>query len=113
MRKTTLPTGHYYMVTLQISDSFGGLTSALLERARVFADVAGVPTTILTVEARPSYQQVKARLIEEGHITESVRMLNFHEDIRSRGIAPEAPGWTRLRQPPARGSLMRTAARSA
>lgn len=91
LRKTTLPTGHYYMLTMQVSDSFGGLTSAMLERARVFADIAGVPTTVLTVEARPSYKQVKARLVDEGRITDAVTMLNFHEDIRSRGTAPAAP----------------------
>ncbi|GAA1358176.1 hypothetical protein GCM10009596_10710 [Arthrobacter rhombi] len=83
-RPPVLPRGDYYMITMHIADSFGGLTAAMLERARVFADVAQVPTTVVTVDPRPSYAPVKQRLIDEGRINASVTMVNFHEELRAR-----------------------------
>ncbi|MGP5164325.1 glycosyltransferase [Arthrobacter rhombi] len=78
------------MITMQIADSFGGLTAAMLERARVFADVAHVPTTVVTVDPRPTYAHVKQRMIDEGRITSSVDMLNLHESLRSIPGHPDA-----------------------
>ncbi|MGP5396830.1 glycosyltransferase [Arthrobacter rhombi] len=86
----TLPRGNYFMITMQIAESFGGLTAAMLERARVFSDVAQVPTTVVTVDPRPTYAPVQQRLIDEGRITPSVNMLNFHEELRSRTGDPKA-----------------------
>lgn len=88
-RPPSLPGGDYYMITMHIADSFGGLTAAMLERARVFADVAKVPTTVITVDPRPTYAFVKQRLIDEGRITASVAMVNFHEELRARPSHPE------------------------
>lgn len=86
-----LPDGDYYMVTMQIADSFGGLTAAMLERARVFAEMAQVPTWILTVDPRPSYKDVREKMIAEGRITSRVTLLNLHEDFRTSPVSESTP----------------------
>lgn len=86
-----LPDGDYYMITMQIADSFGGLTAAMLERAKTFVEVGGVPTTILTFDARPSYDPVRQRMIAEGRLTPAVRILNLHESLRSQPTVSSAP----------------------
>lgn len=76
---------------MNIADSFGGLTSAMLERARVFSDIARVPTTILTVDAQPTYRHVKQRLVDEGRLTATVNIVNLHEELRSRPRPARVP----------------------
>lgn len=90
-KSVDLPYGDYFMITMNIADSFGGLTSAMLERSRVFADVAGVPTTIITVDPQPTYGHVQQRLIDERRISSNVKIVNFHEELRSRPGPPTAP----------------------
>ena len=97
--EVTLPDGDYYMITMQISDSFGGLTAAMLERAKVFGEVAGVPTTILTVDARPSYDDVRSKMIREGRITPRVKIVNLFEDLRSRKARSQRPSAEHRRGP--------------
>lgn len=86
-----LPDGDFYMVTMQIADSFGGLTAAMLERARVFAEMARVPTWILTVDPRPSYKDVREKMIAEGRISSRVTLLNLHENFRTSPVSESAP----------------------
>ena len=86
-----LPDGDYYMVTMQIADSFGGLTAAMLERAKTFVEIGEVPTTILTFDPRPSYDPVRERMLAEGRLTKRVRILNMHESMRALPAAASAP----------------------
>lgn len=78
-------------MTMNIADSFGGLTAAMVERARVFADTARVPTTVITLHPQPTHERVKERLCTDGRISSNVRILNMHEELRSRSAPPVAP----------------------
>ncbi|QXQ08935.1 glycosyltransferase [Paeniglutamicibacter sp. Y32M11] len=94
MNHAQLPQGDYYMITMQIADSFGGLTAAMLERAKTFVEIGGVKATILTFDARPSYEVVRERMLREQRITPAVAILNLHESLRSQVPAAGAPVFT-------------------
>lgn len=63
----------------------------MLERARIFSEVACVPTTTLTVDAQPMYRRVKQRLVDESRLSSKVNIVNLHEELRSRPSPPRTP----------------------
>ncbi len=77
-------------MTWSIPDSYGGMTTALLQRSRAFARLGGVPVDVLTFDARPDYDDVRARLRERGELTERVRLLNLYDWLREHPL----PGGT-------------------
>lgn len=77
----SLPRGRQIAVTWGIPDRFGGMTSALLRRSRLFAH-AGASTTVVTFEDRPDYEVVRARLLEQGELDGGVSLRNIFEDFR-------------------------------
>jgi len=81
-----LPTGRHFAVTWGIPDSYGGMTTALLQRSRAFARLAGSPVDVLTFDARPDYEDVRARLRERGELAEGVRLLNLYDWLREHRL---------------------------
>ncbi|WP_194396978.1 glycosyltransferase [Microbacterium atlanticum] len=76
-----LAPGRQVAVTWGIPDRFGGMTSALLRRSRLFAQT-GAATTVVTLEDRPDYDVVRARLRERGELEGGVELRNIYEDFR-------------------------------
>ena len=85
-----LPIGRHFAVTWSIPDSYGGMTTALLQRSRAFARLGGVPVDVLTFDARPDYDDVRARLRERGELIDGVRLLNLYDWLREHPL----PGGT-------------------
>ncbi|MFC8680719.1 glycosyltransferase [Microbacterium ureisolvens] len=74
-------------VTWGIPDRYGGMTSALLRRSRLFA-AAGARADVVTFEPRPDYAAVRARLEERGELAGGVGLRNIYEDFRHRPHEP-------------------------
>lgn len=74
-----LATGRHFAVTWGIPDSYGGMTTALLQRSRAFVRLGGVPVDVLTFDAGRDYDGIRARLRERGELTDGVRLLNLYE----------------------------------
>jgi poly(glycerol-phosphate) alpha-glucosyltransferase len=85
-----LPTGRHFAVTWGIPDSYGGMTTALLQRSRAFARLGGVSVDVLTFEAGRDYDEVRARLRKRGELIDGVRLLNLYEWLREHPL----PGGT-------------------
>ena len=73
-------------MTWGIPDSYGGMTTALLQRSRAFVRLGGVPVDVLTFDARPDYDDVRARLRERGELIDGVRLLNLYEWLREHPL---------------------------
>jgi poly(glycerol-phosphate) alpha-glucosyltransferase len=85
-----LPTGRHFAVTWGIPDSYGGMTTALLQRSRAFARIGGVEVDVLTFDVRPDYDDVRNRLLDRGELTDGVHLLNLYEWLREHPL----PGGT-------------------
>ena len=81
-----LPTGRHFAVTWGIPDSYGGMTTALLQRSRAFARLGGVPVDVLTFDVRPDYDDVRALLRERGELIDGVRLLNLYDWLREHPL---------------------------
>jgi len=70
------------VLTWSIPDDFGGMTSALLRRSRAFVRLGGVAVDVLTLDARPDYPSVEARLRAAGELVDGVRLVNLWDWLR-------------------------------
>ncbi|OFT97932.1 glycosyltransferase [Brevibacterium sp. HMSC22B09] len=95
-----LPSGDYYNILWGIPETFGGLTSASLERASAFARQDNRPVTILTFSPHNSGKEREQALKDEGRLDKRVSILNIWEDLstwsdterkRMKGTARRAP----------------------
>ena len=82
------PAGRYYALTWGIADDFGGMTSALLHRSRAFRRLGGVNVEVLTLDDRPDYAELSAKLLAAGELTEGVSIRNLWDDLRLRELRP-------------------------
>ena len=82
------PNGRYYALTWSIPDSYGGMTSTLLHRSRAFRELGGVSVEVLTLDDRPDYAELSARLRESGELIDGVRIRNLWDDLRRRELKP-------------------------
>ncbi|MEH3089906.1 MAG: glycosyltransferase [Microbacterium arborescens] len=91
MTSTDLPPGRHFALTWGIAAPYGGMTTALLQRSRLFAE-AGTPVDVLTLDDRPAELGPEfADLARAG-----VRVRNLYDWARagvvaSRGPVPDAP----------------------
>ncbi len=87
------PRGKYYALTWGIPDDYGGMTSTLLHRSRAFHRLGGLDVEVLTLDDRPDYAELAARLRESGELVEGLRLRNLWDDLREREItAAREPG---------------------
>lgn len=77
-----LPRGRHFAVTWSIPDDFGGMTSALLRRSRAFVRLGGVAVDVLTLDTRPDYPSVEARLRAAGELVDGMRLVNLWDWLR-------------------------------
>ena len=81
-----LPRGRHLALTWSIPDDFGGMTSALLRRSRAFVRLGGVEVDVLTLDTRPDYPSVEARLRAAGELVDGMRLLNLWDWLRAASL---------------------------
>ena len=96
MPDVELPGGRYVFAMLEVRAGSGGLLRAVLLRNRLFAEGAGVQPTLLVLRPHPDYPERKARLVEEGLLSEQTPVLSVFDHLR---LAPS-------RTPPADAALL-------
>lgn len=84
---TAMPGGAYVSVIGGIRPGAGGQTRVLLLRHRLFAEHRGIDVPILTFNPRPDYDRVRQSLHDDGLLLPQSRVVNMHEDLRSRDIS--------------------------
>lgn len=77
-----LPPGQQVTITWGIPDDFGGMTSALMHRARSFVEVAHTPVTIVTFEPRADTADAVARLRSIDLLAPGVDIQNIYDHWR-------------------------------
>ncbi|MDI6023867.1 glycosyltransferase [Leucobacter sp. UT-8R-CII-1-4] len=81
------PSAKHYALTWGITDSYGGMTGALLHRSRAFRNLAGVNVEVLTLDDRADYAALGERLRERGELIDGLSIRNLWDDLRTRKIA--------------------------
>jgi poly(glycerol-phosphate) alpha-glucosyltransferase len=84
---TAMPEGAYVSVIGGIRPGAGGQTRVLLLRHRLFAEHLGIDVPILTFNPRSDYDRVRQSLHDDGLLLPGSRVLNMHEDLRTRDLA--------------------------
>lgn len=82
MSSPSLPPGRHLVAFNQLRTVAGGQTQALLQRTRFFAELAGVPSTIVTFDAFPDYSTIEAELRERGRLHGDVALHNIYDHCR-------------------------------
>src|SRR5215203_4488721 len=80
-----LPRGRYLSCAFQVGANMGGQTRAMLMRNRILARDGGARPDILTFGASPGFAATRAELLEQGLLTDELRMLNLYEHYREHG----------------------------
>lgn len=86
------PDARYFVVTWGIPESYGGMTSVLLQRSRAFAQLAGTGVEILTFDGNPNYPAVEQNLRERGELVPAMTLLNLWDWLRDHETPRGAPG---------------------
>lgn len=91
MTASDLPAGRHLALTWGIAAPYGGMTTALLERSRLFA-ASGTPVDVLTLDDRP--RELGPEFADLARI--GVRVRNLYDwarsdEILASGSVPEAP----------------------
>lgn len=86
MTAAALPPGRHFALTWGIAAPYGGMTTALLQRSRLFAE-AGTPVDVLTLDDRPEELGPEfADLARAG-----VRVRNLYDWARDDAVTPRGP----------------------
>ncbi len=89
---TTLPDGCYLSLSWLFRAGAGGQTRAAFGRNRLFAQLGGQRTTMLTLDSHPAYDEVRDHYRASGELVDGMRLLNIHEWFREdAGMLPTAP----------------------
>lgn len=83
-----LPHGRHFALTWGIGEHYGGMTNAMLRRSRSFTRIGGVDVDILTLDDRPDYPELSARLLESGELIDGLRIRNLWDELRRRPPKP-------------------------
>ncbi|WP_144936215.1 glycosyltransferase [Paenibacillus sp. 32O-W] len=84
--------GRFFFIVSYINMEFGGLTNAMLQRARIFSKEANLKPTILTFNFNPSYNLIRSHLLKKGKITSDITILNmyeYYEKLPEMGLLPD------------------------
>ena len=91
-----MPAGVYLTLTDSVRAHAGGQTRAMIMRNRLITRHTGIPTTVLTIESKPVYPEVRRSLVEQGQLIEGMRLLNVFEWYREQRLPEEEPDETAL-----------------
>lgn len=85
-KSAQFPSGQHYALTWGITDSYGGMTGALLHRSRAFCRLGGANVEVLTLDDRADYAALSARLRERGELISGLSIRNLWDDLRTRKL---------------------------
>lgn len=74
------------MVMWTIPEIFGGMTSMCLRRSRNFLELAGINAPILCFDTKANHDTLCASLVERGHLTPDMKILNVFDYYRSKDM---------------------------
>ena len=80
--QVAFPEGRYLTMCNEIATKFGGQTRAMIMRNRLITQHTGIPTTLLTTESKPVYDEVREVLRDSGQLVEGMDLLNLYEWYR-------------------------------
>ena len=69
----------YYFLVNSVSQEFGGLTNAMLQRGRIFGEEANIKSDVLTFNFNPFYEYIRKTLMDKGKINPNINILNIYE----------------------------------
>lgn len=70
------------MAVYEINDKKGGMTTAMLNRSKMFYD-SGYEADIVTFDFNPDYDSIRTKLIKSKKMDERTNILNLHEDLKN------------------------------
>lgn len=82
MANFSFPDGSYFSVIGNIRIGAGGQTRMALLRHRLMLSQAGLDVPLVTFNPVPSYDPIRASLLEEKLLLPDSRLLNMHESLR-------------------------------
>ncbi|KEP76409.1 hypothetical protein HR12_00255 [Microbacterium sp. SUBG005] len=85
-RGSILPAGRQFVLTWGIPREYGGLTSALLQRSRLFAGRGATPVHVLTCDDRHDRTAVAAELCRRDGLSAGVTLTNLWEWLRENDL---------------------------
>ncbi|HEV7948852.1 MAG TPA: hypothetical protein VGP24_03700, partial [Glaciihabitans sp.] len=87
--RVAFPKGRHFAVTWGISDTHGGMTSALLQRSRAFVQLGGVHVDVLTFDTGSNYPSLGEKLRVQGELVDGMGLRNLWDWLRDNP-SPEA-----------------------
>lgn len=90
-KSAQFPSGKHYALTWGVTDSYGGMTGALLHRSRAFRRLGGVDVEVLTLDDRADYAALSVRLRERGELIDGLSIRNLWDDLRTRKLPEPKP----------------------
>lgn len=85
-RGSILPHGRQFVLTWGIPSEYGGLTAALLQRSRLFAERGSTPVQVLTCDDRDDRAAVAAEVERRRALAEGVRITNLWDWLRENDL---------------------------
>lgn len=73
----------------QIRAGTGGQTRAVIGRNRLFTQLTGQPTNLITIDDDPRYRTVRETFTASGELIEGMQLLNLFEWYRDRDLPPD------------------------
>ncbi|WP_160725746.1 glycosyltransferase [Bacillus sp. USDA818B3_A] len=86
---TAFPDGNYFFVTSKFGESFGGLTSSMFQRGRLFGQYANVHSTVVTFNYNPNYGSVIDNLRDRKIMSNSIHFINLYDYFRRESVQYE------------------------
>ncbi|PTE80968.1 alpha-glucosyltransferase N-terminal domain-containing protein, partial [Staphylococcus equorum] len=76
-------------ITSRLDDNHGGLTSSMLNKARILYDEKNLSSTILTFHADTNFNSVKSSILERYKLKDKVEIYNINEYFRENNLTSE------------------------
>lgn len=76
-------------VTSRLDADHGGLTSSLLNKARILHDEKGINSIILTFHATTNFKDIKSTIIERYNLKDKVEIYNINDYFREHDLSYE------------------------
>lgn len=94
-----LPAVRHLALTWGIPEQYGGMTTAIFERARAFEEHGGASVDVLTFDNRVDYPARLAALRDRGALSAGTTVTNLWDWLRENELPPRASRGTRLFTP--------------
>ncbi|MGP9837800.1 glycosyltransferase [Arthrobacter sp. 179] len=88
----TMPATKYFLIMWSIAETFGGMTSMCMRRARALSQLANVHAPILCFDMNPNHKELFQSLVDRGYLREEMEVLNVFQYYRSKDILKPSSG---------------------